>query len=473
MKPRIFFLLCVAAMLSCTKLEISPTMEKISKGLSEDGSVFSNEVSLVDIENVINGSNMTKSCKEIVKYAIEPYHDKDGEVLMYIVNFDDGGWKIYSADKRTPPIIAEGEKGRFSLKEGSPALSAWLQRSACTMSRIKKAEDSQLRFGEEKIAQNVAFWTGEPPVARAPGLPINPGEPVIPRGHWEETVTTETEFVSTCDHLVAKWDQTGHYAQCCPLLHNSSTTHAPVGCVAVAGAQVLYYLNQTIGVPVTMYSTCECTGDVHGFTKVFGEENSTTWSRMESRYNRGQYNNYPEAVLLSWVGERVGMHYWDTWFFGDFSWAFPSNLKTELFDYYNINCNIGDYDASIVRSSLLNNVPVIVTSADTMIPNGRIHCFVIDGYRLMRTKYIHTFEWVYEDNTTEDQINLVAPYTTITYSEPYISDILINWGWASQWGPDRDNDGFYSLTDDWEVTTDDTYTYNHTWNMIYGFPIID
>lgn len=99
-------------------------MEKISNSLSEDGSVFSNEVSLVDVENVINGSNMTKSCKEIVKYAIEPYHDKDGEVLMYIVNFDDGGWKIYSADKRTPPIIAEGEKGRFSLKEGSPALSA-------------------------------------------------------------------------------------------------------------------------------------------------------------------------------------------------------------------------------------------------------------------------------------------------------------------------------------------------------------
>ena len=43
---------------------------------------------------------------------------------MYVVNFANGnGWKIISADTRTPSILAEGDYGSFSLNNASPSVN--------------------------------------------------------------------------------------------------------------------------------------------------------------------------------------------------------------------------------------------------------------------------------------------------------------------------------------------------------------
>ena len=46
-----------------------------------------------------------------------------------------------------------------------------------------------------------------------------------------------------------------------------------------------------------------------------------------------------------------------------------------------------------------------------------------------------------------------------------------NGGWASQWGSDPINDGWYTLTGSWTVTNGGTYDYNHYRYMIYGFSV--
>lgn len=48
-----------------------------------------------------------------------------------------------------------------------------------------------------------------------------------------------------------------------------------------------------------------------------------------------------------------------------------------------------------------------------------------------------------------------------------------HWGWWTQWAGDQIlNDGWYTLTADWEVEKDgETYTYNHNVKMLYDFSI--
>lgn len=100
-----------------------------------------------------------------------------------------------------------------------------------------------------------------------------------------------------------------------------------------------------------------------------------------------------------------------------------------------------------------------------------IHCFVIDGYKLTRTKYTHYHYYVYDSRPPGVPLPEPPDYTTYTYSSPTLSNIKINWGWASQWGSDPINDGWYTLTGSWTVTNGGTYDYNHYRYMIYGFSV--
>ena len=58
----------------------------------------------------------------------------------------------------------------------------------------------------------------------------------------------------------------------------------------------------------------------------------------------------PEAILIGYVGSMVNMHYHDG--NNKYSWAIPANLKTNLFEYYGINCTHESYDETIVKESL-------------------------------------------------------------------------------------------------------------------------
>ncbi|MCF0185360.1 MAG: C10 family peptidase [Bacteroidaceae bacterium] len=404
---------------------------------------------------------------------VKPYLNAASDTLMYIVNNKSlGGWKIYSSDKRTPAILAEGDSGYFSIEDGSPAVAIWISQMGEDISRVKKAKDEELIFSKEEIGIYRSQWaTSTQKIIDKDIEPI----PFIPKGHWEESVFSTTIEYDAVNHMVGQWDQAAPYNECCPYFTSEPNTRSYAGCVALAGAQMLHYLHYRIGRPVNMYSVGYCNGNTNDYYYSYSNPNSSVWSNMNTSYTSYSNGTIPEAIMIGYVGIAVNMHYCDN-IFGQFSWALPINLKTNLFEPMGISCSHGSYDEDIVRSSLLNEMPVIVSASNLVIPtDGSIHCFVIDGYRRTQIKTTHHFRYVYDKipDTTFAPLPMPEEYDTYEYSAPIFAGIKINWGWWNQWTSGV-NDGWYALTSNWTVTNNGiTYDYNHYVKIIYDFALAD
>lgn len=395
-------------------------------------------------------------------FTIEPVTGDNSDTLMYVINFGQGdGWKIISADNRTPAVIAESETGSFVIDSDNISASMWLDCIAKDLSLIRRSETSQLSFSTDQISSNIAFWGGNT---------INSLDPISDEGHWGVSTTSEEIIVEEVEHMTPKWDQYHDYNLFCPLKSNSTTERVPAGCVAVAGAEMLYFLHNHFGVPATMVSEGYCYGNVNNYSQSFYSENSTIWASMSSGYSPTLSSPYAEALMIGHVGAQTGMHYNN-----GYSWTLPANLRTAVFNPLGISCSHGSYNASTVKSNLNNGLPVIVTATDMLIPaDFDIHCFIIDGYRKSYTKYTHYHYYIPDDPNYVPTPGVNESYYTYTYSSTDITAIKINWGWWSQWDPNYLlNDGWYSLTDDWYTITSNgrEATYNYNRQMIYGFSI--
>ena len=469
-KALLLFVIAVLLSVTCSK-EIS--FSPIEKTLTSHPRLIlrDNTVSINDLMQRIRGEFPQSKTNLSEEYDIIPYlNNENSDTLLFIVNSKShNGWKIYSTDKRTPAILAEGETGYFSLEEGSPAVAVWIDCMAKDISRVKESSDDELAFSPEEIAANRNSWLLPEPV-RGHDDTITP----LPAGHWEEVgVYTSTEEYDTVGHLTAHWDQGAPYNACCPFLIDHPG-RADVGCVAVAGSQLLYYLHEKLGYPEYMFANGYCNGYINGFEKYFWNYSDTTWSAMSFGYQGSSSIMIPEAVLLSYAGKVLEMHYCEA-FDQVFSWAYPENLKNDFFSSFGITCSSAEYNETVVKSSLLSQMPVIVAATDQAIPiNFRIHCFVIDGYRRTRTKITHHFRYYYDEPVPGPPFPCPPEYYTYTYGAPIISSIRINWGWWTQWQTPPVNEGWYSLTGGWTVINNgNTYDYNHNRWMIYGFSVQD
>ena len=478
-RPKVFISissLFLVLFICCTKnsLESPPFNATCSTSIIK-GDNDSNVVSGLDLLRRLNDGGVNLKSHPNDSYSLSVYTDANVDTLLFIVNFKNGGWKIYSSDKRTPPIIAEGEQGYFSLEDGSPAVNFWLGRMAEDIAMVRRSSDDELSFSAEEIKTNREFWSGKEPTIL---LDVKE-EPILrdpPPGHWEVDSYTVTEVYDSLPHMVAQWSQWEPYNEYSPYYVNS-TERACAGCVAVAGAQVLHYLNYKIGLPSEANSMGLCVGDINNFSRLFWSPTSSIWALMDPTSHAGESIGGAESLLLGNVGALVNMHYCHISIplldvDKKFSWAIPANLKTDVFEPMGINCSHGDYSEFLVRENLSNQLPVIVSASDLLIPaDGDIHCFVIDGYKRKRTKYCYHHYYVLDEPPSPYQLYDIPPqeYTTYSYGPPIISQIKINWGWWTQWDDTPVNDGWYSLTSGWTATNNGTYNYNHNIKIICNF----
>lgn len=421
-------------------------------------------VSYSDIQSFLAKEVITKGLSN-EDCVVDPYIGPSLDTLMYIVNYGQGrGWKVISSDKRTPAILAEGDKGSFVLNGDNPGPTLWMQGVAEDMAIIRCAKDTELTFTADEIAFNRSFWTGNPVRIIDPPVIDDEG------GHWEVTTTSATEVYDSLGHMVPKWDQGAPYNTYCPLKTDGSGLRAPAGCVAIAGAQVLYFLHQRFGVPEYMYTVASCVGDTGYFSQNFSVPSNTAWSSINTNYNA--FSSGLEDVLIPFVGAQVNMEYGNGG-----SGADDALLRTNVFNPAGISCSRESYSENKVKTSLLSMMPVIVSAYSSAIPLfdwGNAHCFVIDGYKRTRIRYYHEHVWVPDDPASfYDPLNQYATYYTVTYSAPQMTGIKINWGWWTQW-VNHVNDGWYTLTGDWYVVVNnEVENYKYYRKITYGFTLND
>lgn len=445
--------------LSCSKIEVD---NQISNRVSD----FSNRSSFIPEQKVhrfVNQRRLSSKASLDPNYTIEAYETECGDTLMYLINFgQENGWMIISADDRTPVTLAEAPRGSISFSDNNPGFKTWLYILSNNMKRVRKSSDEQLSFSTEEIQYFKSCWEEEPQL-----------DPGLNDGYWEVTTTSVTEVFDSCCHLTPRWDQDEPYNEYCPYasLTEYSGLRSLAGCVAVAGAEVLYCLHRKYGVPERMFSDAYCDGNLLTDSYYFGNAQSSVWAQMDTSYRTDSYSQRPEAIMIGYIGRLVNMHYWTT-----YSWALPNNLITNVFEPYGYSCSSGNYNETIVKNSLNDGVPVIITASDLLIPtDGDIHTFVIDGYMRTRIKFIHYHHWVDLGGGllgSGDQINaniINRDYYTFSYSSPTVSAVKINLGWGDNISM---NEVWYTLAAGWTVYDgEDIYDYNHNISMIYGFEL--
>lgn len=429
-------------------------------------------VSLEDVSLLVRHS-YTRNGGISQKASIAPIVDEYNDTLLYAVNYDGGGWKLFSSDKRITPIIAESKTGSYEDELKNEASLLWISIIADQVKDVKMIDNNELALTEEEINENVNYWDSfcsdnlDFEKTRAGNHPIK-----FTPGHYELYNTrTETIYYDSIEHLTqTHWHQNSPYNYYCPT-RTDKDEKAFAGCVAIAGSQMLYYLHNTIGRPITAPSSASCVGNINWYEMSQSDYSSSIWSYMNIS---GIY----AAPLVANVGTLL-----ETQYGNEGSSAHTQDLVNKVFLPYGISCDYQVYSEDSVKKSLTNNMPVIVRADGKQthilgVPiNSKGHSFIVDGYRRYRVKYTQTYKWIYDDyDTSTGQVArpIVDDSIHIVFSSPYISHIKMNWGWTGQWTSGT-NDTWYALTGNWITNQGTEYEANYKYerHMISHFKAIN
>ncbi len=276
--------LVVASLVSCQKIEFNEDYDY--SGVIADTQF---KVSLSNVKSYLavigkEGSYEVKSITPLLHQA---------DTILYVVNYANGaGWKIIAADKRLYPVQAEDTVGNFDINTLEPGVFIWLDDLA------NRVHNHILSGPHDTTGVDYTFWSKlqylEETKSGQANLPT-------PRegGYWKLIGLTTTQLPSqqVGPLLPTKWGQGSPWNTCVPFTGIDQKTRCPTGCVAVAGAQMLYYLNRNINKPRNTWAQGSCwgwsendgnyltTSYNYGFS--FGNWSSETWSHMPMRWFLG------------------------------------------------------------------------------------------------------------------------------------------------------------------------------------------
>lgn len=472
--PLLFFLF----LSSCVKIKEGEQKDSyIISTKTVVGSLQSFEVTSQDIANYISyitleGTSRRSHTK--VKDVIPITWN--GATCLYVIVFEKG-YEIISADKRSPHPLVKADKGTFEYPTEETPLGFHLFSLAedvwfsLYQNELLNEPDNEI---EDNIESSLLFWklinSDDEAIQKHDVKTKNPLDSlnIDPNsGHWVMvSSTTQTEVYDTSAHLTTTWwDQWFPFNYYCPhynVFHYSS--RCPAGCVAIAAAQMLYFLHYKIGVPEESPSTGFCGGYVvyppgESYTQSFGDLSSETWDNMRSSTDPSHY----AAMLIGDIGMKLHMQYTDT-----ASYAISQHLRDSVFHPYGIHCsNINYYSGSFLKGNLENGFPVICSgftdssrSQNGVGKNG--HCFIVDRYIRYQDIITITYEWVFDDPTQSPGYPIIR--TTLLYQKPKITHYQMNWGQGQFANYD---DVWCSMNGAWQYGNNAPYS--HDRSMIFGF----
>jgi len=380
------------------------------------------------------------------------------DTLLYVVNYSNNeGWIIISGDKRTQSILASSENGKFDVENSNPGVQLWFDDMAENIYALKHSNKVDTISIDYKLWTNIEKLNS----TKTNGVSKIKKSAIIDNGYWEiYNVTSETlPSIQVGPLIKTKWGQRDQWATCVPY-NKDFTARCRTGCVAVAGAQMMYYLHYKLGVPTTAYSTGSCVGwaagDNYSYGFSFTNPSTTVWDLM-GRYSYSSGTDY-SAILMGYTGYSIGMKY-------D---ALESGAKTQnlvsFFSNNGISSSYKGYNYSEVIAQLKVGLPVITSAYATKKTQSFLgivyntyyddgHAWIIDGYESKRVKYTYYYQWVPYDGSGEVALksaSLVAPVED-TKTEESISSttyLIMNWGWSGS-----EDTGRYSTTGDWVASS--------------------
>ncbi len=442
MKIRLLLIALLLLTISCSKEyngRIPAHKELVStKGVTKGADIqlesdfFVSERDILDYIAFKNSFNKDDGIKRN-NPIIEPLFGRGTDLSSYLVNYENG-WEILSADKRCQLVLAFSPEGNLSISELPAAAIDWLNdlnESIChTLDSYRKQGLPPTLDPIERT--NVEFWqiiqNNRERIAESP-IRSN-----LPPGHWELIRSDQYLIEENYGPLVpVKWGQGSPYNNYCPLYRwNDTDYRSAAGCVAVAGAQLLYYLHYFLGVPESAPSVGNVSGYVfigdslNGiypgvYNQSFSQPSSTIWDKMESYRDS-------TAALIGSLGKTVNMLY------GSESYAELWPLANHFYDSLGIAYTWSSYsypsDSSSVIQSIVSGSPVLTGARNTQDSYG--HAFLIDAYKQTRYCYEESYEYIFDNQDDMHSFPFPELLETVSYSAPIARYFAMNWGWEGE-----------------------------------------
>jgi len=439
---RIFSLSILSFILAaCAKEDVLMTSHTIAMGPDPIGltshldSLSSEDAEIVAKIYSRDGCS-TKSSERTISSVI-PVANADDEIVLYAVNFKEGGYLLVSATKQYYPILADVERGIFDPADSGNPASPVIEEIKQCITDIKKGNT---------CINSSSFWFK------------------YQKRNFPEIVITKTG-----DDLMPNF-----YELLYEYYYDDWID---------AGYNVYFLRNQPSDMPDDLYQTyCSIAQDgedleslgldyrdtsiilekVTDNNSVKGPLLSTTWHQI-SPWNDFVLNNYYLGCVTIATGQIMRYHQKPS----SFHWSgmpdtYPNDtLKSFLADLrcllhvrddgrssiddarnvlrsFGYSCSIINHSASSVYSSIFNNYPVYMRGIDST-EGG--HAWVCDGYSSLSSQteyrlYLLETYMGYPDQLTLFDSTICNYWSHVSYH--------MNWGWAGQ------SDGYY---DDPNVTT--------------------
>lgn len=277
---------------------------------------------------------------------------KEGDTLMALLHFQNGGFLLMSTDDATIPVLGYSTTDDLPLNDIAPSTRLWLDSYSDQISQIRK---QGLRATEE-IA---AMWNSL----------------------TSDTKGTRSTVIAPL--ITAKWNQSRYYNNLCPADDNSPYGyggHVPCGCVALAMAMVIHY-----------YRYPETGQGSHSYYSNYGYH-TVNYSQQTYNYNVMPYNLSKScnevAKLIYHCGIAVEMSYSP-----EGSGAQTEDTRDGLRDYYKYSNDISsasrdgygwgnpgysDEDwIELLQENLDQRYPIIYSG---YTDDWAGHAFICDGY---------------------------------------------------------------------------------------------
>jgi hypothetical protein len=396
----------------------------------------------------------TKSCDS--KAISNIVRGKD--TLLYIVNYNNSnGWMIISGDKRTPAILAFSEKGNFDTNKINPNVKSWILNTSDYIYVLKR--DATL----DTDSPDLKIWREQRKTLEV--LKKERSSTRTKEGNDNmqlKLVATDIDFNDVeydIPHLTkTHWAQGSPWNACVPFVNGKRCL---TGCVAVAGAQMAYYLHYHIGKPVYAYCRGTCAGTPRNYDMQFVSLSSTIWDDMPL-YINDIGSTDAVAALMGYIGKKAKMK-WNISENGG-SGARTSDLAN-YFSENNISCHFSFFYNDVVSESVERGIPVIVQASNT---EGSAHCWIADGIYVTRAKTTYYYMWLPKGTDPPKFLNLSDTEKYVikgpVYSSKSNTYYRMNWGWGYV------DNGLYLFAKkgDWRWSAGG-YTFNDTFRMLQGF----
>ncbi len=461
---------CIFIIVSCVSCYNSPlgldtlventSLEIQTKSLPNDD-LF---VSMDDVECYIKFKELSAG-KDIAVRSIVPVYGQGNRPLAYLLNYENG-WELVSGDRRISPVLAGSEDGSLCLDSYPQPIHDWINRILEQIVLLQQQPNGSLflKQREEFFSSNLDFWNAitvdeiflthlYSSTLTKSGEEEIPIDPSIP-GHWElvSVLNNYKDYSANYGISLPDWHYSSPYNAYSPLKSYSQTERASAGCVAVAGALLLYHFHNSTAVPALSPAFGSVSGHVgSGYSQEFSDYSSSPWSLMQTNPNYC-------ALLIGSVGKAVNMDYEDADSYSDID-SLVNNvmIPNNLYASYS-----GGYNLSQVASSLQNNSPVLIRGGYFNNPYYSGHAFLIKGYVCYRRCIMYEYHWVYEIDPEE--IQPVAPSRfEYDYTSGDIVEISMNWGLGSTY-----NGIWFDSGEAWIV---DGNTYSNGRRMYSGFSL--